>query len=43
MDGWEKFNEAALPKKEEFYSKLNMEEITVSDYMNGKKFVKILK
>ena len=43
MDGWEKFNETALPKKEEFYSKLNMEEITVSDYMNGKKVVNILK
>ena len=42
IDGWEKFHETALPKIEEFYSKLNMEEITVSDYMNGKKFVNIL-
>ena len=39
MDDWEKFNETELPKKEEFYSKLNMEEITDASYM----FVKILK
>ena len=27
MDNREKFNETSLPKKEEFYSNLNMEEI----------------
>ena len=25
MDEWEKFNETSLPKKEDFYSNLNME------------------
>ena len=25
MDEWEKFNETPLPKKEDFYSNLNME------------------
>ena len=29
---WEKFNETTLPEKEEFYSNLNMEDITGSDY-----------
>ena len=33
MDDWEKFNETTLPKKEEFYSNLNMEDITDADYM----------
>ena len=28
MDNWKKFNEATLPEKEEFYSNLNMEDIT---------------
>ena len=36
MDDWEKFNETALPEKENFYSNLNMQEITVSDYMHRK-------
>ena len=27
-DDWEKFNETSLPEKEEFYNKLNMEDIT---------------
>ena len=31
MEEWEKFNEAALPKKEEFYSNLNIEDITDAD------------
>ena len=31
MDDWEKFNETILPEKEEFYSILNMEEITGAD------------
>ena len=33
--------ELTLPEKEEFYSNLNMEEITQADYI--KEFVKILK
>ena len=40
MDDWEKFNETTLPEKEEFYSNLNMEEITDADYMHGKRVCK---
>ena len=36
MDDWEKFNETSLPEKEEFYSKLDMEDITEADYMHAK-------
>ena len=32
MDNWEKINEASVPEKEEFYSHLNMEDITDADY-----------
>ena len=32
MDDWEKFHEAALPEKEEFYRNLNEEDITDTDY-----------
>ena len=32
-----KFNEAALPEKEKFSSKLNMEDITDGDYMHTKR------
>ena len=31
MDEWKKFNETLFPKKEEFYSNLNMEDITDAD------------
>ena len=40
MDDWEKFNEAILPEKEEFYSNLNMEDITDADYMHAKRVCK---
>ena len=40
MDDWEKFNETTLPEKEEFYSNLNMEDITDVDYMHAKRFCK---
>ena len=30
MDKWERFDEKLLPKKEDFYSSLNMEDITVA-------------
>ena len=40
MDDWERFDETTLPEKEEFYSNLNMEEITDADYMYGKKVCK---
>ena len=35
-----KFNETTLPEKEEFYSNLNMEDITGEDYMHGKRVCK---
>ena len=46
MDDWEKFNETSLPKKEDFYSHLNITDITDADYPHTKsckKIVKILK
>ena len=36
IDDWEKFNEKSLPEKEDFYSYLNMKNITDVDYMHGK-------
>ena len=36
MDHWEKFNETTLPDKEEFYSNINMEDITDADSMHVK-------
>ena len=32
MDDWEKFNETSLTEKEDFYSHLNMEDITDAHY-----------
>ena len=40
MDDWEKFNEILLPEKEKFYSNLNKEDITYSDYMHAKRVCK---
>ena len=37
MGDWEKFNETALPEKEEFYRNLNMEDITDADYIHAKR------
>ena len=37
MDDSEKFNETKLPEKEEFYSNLNLEDITDADYMHAKR------
>ena len=34
------FNETPLPKKEEFYSKVNMQNITDADYMHTKRVCK---
>ena len=39
-DDWEKYNEITLPKKEEFYSSLNMEDITDTDSMHPKRVFK---
>ena len=33
---WEKFHETSLPEKEDFYSHLNMEDITNADYAHAK-------
>ena len=38
MGNWEKFNGKTLPEKEEFYTSLNMEDITDADYMHAKSF-----
>ena len=40
MDDWEKFNETSLPEKEDFYSHLNMEDITDADYTHAKRVCK---
>ena len=40
MDNWENVNETSLLWKEEFYSNLNMEDITDSDYMQAKRICK---
>ena len=42
IDDWEKFNET-LPEKEDFYSHLNMDGITMQIMCTQKEFVKILK
>ena len=39
MDDWEKFNETSLPEKD-FYSHLNMEDITDVDYAHAKRVCK---
>ena len=36
MDDWGKFNETFLPKKDELYSYLDMEDITDAGYMDEK-------
>ena len=40
MDDWEKFNEGSLLKKEDFYSHLNMEDITDAHYAYAKRVCK---
>ena len=40
MDEWEKFNETLFPRKEDFYSNLNMEDIKDSDYNHAKRVCK---
>ena len=37
MDDWEKFKETSLPRKDNFYSHLNLEDITDADYTHAKK------
>ena len=40
IDDWEKFTETLLPEKEDFYSHLNMEDITDADYAHAKRVCK---
>ena len=40
-DNWNKFDETLLPNKEDFYSSLNMEDITDVDYMHTKRVFEI--
>ena len=43
MNDWEKFNETLLPEIENFYSHLNMEDITDADYAHVKRVCKDFK
>ena len=40
MDNWEKLDGTSLPEKEDFYSQLNMEDITDTDCTHGKRVCK---
>ena len=40
MDDWEKLNKTLLLEKEDFYSHLNMEDITDADYAHAKRVCK---
>ena len=40
MDDWKKINKTSLPEKEDFYSHLNMEDITDADYAHAKRVSK---
>ena len=43
MDSWERFNDTSLPRKKDFYSNLNMENIDDTDYRHGNNEFKIFK
>ena len=36
MNDWRKFNETLLPEREDFYSHLDMEDVTDEDYAHAK-------
>ena len=42
-DTWEKFSEISLPSKEDFYSNLNMEDISDIDYRHANNVFKVFK
>ena len=42
-DTWEKFSEISLPSKEDFYSNLNMEDISDIDYRHANDVFKVFK
>ena len=43
MDTWERFSEISLPSKEDFYSNLNMEDISDIDYRHANNVFKVFK
>ena len=43
VDTWERFNEIPLPSKEDFYSNLNMEDISDIDYRHANNVFKVFK
>ena len=43
IDDWEKFDQTSLPEKEDFYSHLNMEDITDANYKHAKSVCKDFK
>ena len=43
IDIWEKFNETALPPKKDFYSNLNLENISDEDYVHEQKVWDVFK
>ena len=43
MDGWDKFNETSIPRKEPFYSNLTMENISETDYRHANNVFKTFK
>ena len=40
MNDWQEFNETSLSEKEDFYSHLNMKDITDADYAHAKRVCK---
>ena len=40
MDDWKKINKTSLPKKEDFYSHLNIEDTTDANYAHAKRVSK---
>ena len=42
MDSWKRSDKTLLPNKEDFYSCLNMEDITDVDYRHAKKYIYVL-
>ena len=43
MDSWEKYDENALPYKKDFYSSLNLEDISDEDYAHTQKVWEVFK
>ena len=43
MDNWVKFNETPLPEREDFYTYLNIQDITDTDYKHAKRICKEFK